>query len=91
MTLVEGLVTAGGLCRSWPARPARWLYGEGIGVQVWDVDAPPSQQAALLLGAGGPVVLLNRVIVGTPGEGAALAWALERTAAGVPGFYVRLV
>lgn len=72
------------------SRPPRWLFGEGVGVQVWEVDGHPDQHASVMIGAEGTVVLINRLIVGTPDEYGAISWALERVTVGAPGFYVRI-
>lgn len=70
-----------------PRRPARWLYGEGIGVQVWECAGDPRVRASLYVsGEAPPLVILNAAIVGTIHEHGAIAWALARIAAGFVGF-----
>lgn len=72
-----------------PVRPARWLYGEGIGMQVWEIDAFPS--AVLLIGQGGPILALSRRIARTLCEGEAVAWAFDLIArCSPPGVYIWL-
>lgn len=71
-----------------PARPSIWLFGEAGGIQVWAADGDPKVRVAVLIGVDMPVVILNRLLVGTPAEMAALTWALAEIARGEPGFYV---
>lgn len=71
--------------------PARFLYDNGGGIQVWEIDAPPEQRAVLLVGSGPPVVLLSHRITGTADEQPSLTWAAGHVARGSPeGIYVRL-
>ena len=72
-----------------PTRPSTWLFGEAGGVQVWAAVGDPSVCAAVLIGQGAPVVILNERIVGTADEFAALSWALARVSRGESGFFVR--
>lgn len=74
-----------------PRRPARWLYGEGVGVQVWTIPMTDSTHVAVLIGAGAPVILLRAGIVDTDREWPALSWALRKVASSPkPGVYVRV-
>ena len=70
-----------------PARAPTWLLGSRLGVQVWEVTEDPRIWVSILVGES-PIVLLNRVVVGTAREGAALNWALARLALDGPGFYI---
>lgn len=76
------------LAQTCPSRPSTWLYGEGVGIQVWAVDAHPSIRVAVRIWQGDPLVLLNRLLAGTPDEFGALAWALAKVADATPGFFV---
>lgn len=71
-----------------PARPASWLCGEYGGVQVWAVAGDARVRVAVLIGAASPVVLVNQLLIETPAEFGALAWALAVIAAGQDGFHV---
>jgi hypothetical protein len=73
---------------SHPARPSTWLFGEGVGIQVWAVTADPRIRVAVLIGQGNPVILLNRLLAGTSDEYPALAWACQQIATAAPGFFV---
>lgn len=69
---------------------ARLMLGGRIGVQIWALPLPPCLRATLMICArpqSGPVVLLSSAALGTPAEGASIAWALALVAEAVPGFY----
>jgi hypothetical protein len=87
----SGEVAVGHALKAQPARPSTWLFGTSGGIQVWAADGDPRVSASVYAGGDGgpPVILLNRRLVGTPEEYAALAWALERVAEGVTGFVAR--
>lgn len=71
-----------------PARAPTWLLGGRLGVQVWQVTEDDRVWASVLVGSGGPIVLLNQAVVDTEREGQSLNWALARVAEARPGFYV---
>jgi hypothetical protein len=43
-------------------------------------------RASVLIGEGAPVVMLNRLLLGTAAEYEAIAWALARVAEGAHGY-----
>lgn len=69
------MVQAAQGCPSRLRQPARWLYLTEDGVQVWEIDGHPQEIAGVLIGQGAPVIMLNRQIVGTDIELAAIGWA----------------
>lgn len=69
-------------------RPPAWVFGAPGGIQVWAVDGPTRLMASLLIEAEGRILLLNRMIVGSPLEHQILNWGLARVAAGSIGFFV---
>ena len=71
-----------------PHRPPFWVFGDAGGVQVWAVDGDPRVLASVLIGAGSPIVLINRVLADTAAEHGLLSWAFTVIAAGAEGFYV---
>lgn len=68
-----------GVLSSAPTRAPTWLLGAPLGVQVWQIHGDP-EVVAVLVGCGGPVVLLGSRIADTAAEGDALRWAFERIA-----------
>ena len=74
-----------------PVRSSTWLFGEAGGVQVWVSVGPPELRAAVMIGNGAPIVILNAGIIGTPLELEMLAWAMTKIADGRLGFTVNRV
>lgn len=70
-----------------PSRAATWLLGSGRGIQVWTV-ATQRCPVSVYLSDEPPVILLSDTVAGTPGEGEALDWALNRISLGGHGLYV---
>jgi hypothetical protein len=78
-------------CRSTGSDQPLWTYGGAVGLQVWAVTLTRAVWATLLIEdapRGGPIMLLNAVLAGTPDEGAAISWALGLLVECLPGFYV---
>ncbi|WP_433795681.1 M48 family metalloprotease [Actinoplanes sp. CA-252034] len=75
LTVLPILVTTAGLLRSRAPRAPDWLRGDGTGTVTRPPDHRPPLGRAVLIGAGGAVVLL---VVGT-----ALALAAHETVSGV--------
>ena len=62
----------------------------GISVRVWE-SCISSVRASVMVGKGDSTVLLAGHTAGSQYEHEAVTWAIERIAAGAPGFYVLLV
>ena len=71
-----------------PVRPSVWLFGEAGGIQVWEANGDPRVRVAVLVSAHTAIIMLNRLLVGTPAEHDAISWALARVTKEEPAFYV---